>query len=102
MSRLRGVVGRERLEHTDAGYRLHYDWLDADELAGLVAEIERCQLAGNVGGAAAAARVALSLVRGQLLDEEEPWAQARQAELERLVSRARRLAGRVDGLRALG
>jgi len=30
VSRLRGVVGGDRLEHTDAGYRLHYDWLDAE------------------------------------------------------------------------
>ena len=93
VSRLRGVVGRDRLEHTDAGYRLRYDWLDADELADLVAEIERRQRAGNVGGAAAAARVALSLVRGELVAEQEPWAEARRAELDRLVTRARRLAG---------
>jgi DNA-binding SARP family transcriptional activator len=93
VSRLRGVLGRDRLEHTDAGYRLRYDWLDADELADLVAEIERRQRAGNVGGAAAAARVALSLVRGELATEQEPWAQARRAELDRLVTRARRLAG---------
>src|SRR5450631_551190 len=81
VSRLRTVVGRHRLEHSDAGYRLHYDWLDADELADLVAEIERRQAAGNVGGAAAAARVALSLVRGELVVEQEPWAEARRAEL---------------------
>lgn len=95
VSRLRGVVGRDRIEHTDAGYRLRYDWLDADELADLVAEIERRQLAGNVGGAVAAARVALSLVRGELPVEEEPWAEARRSEIERLVTRARRLAGSV-------
>jgi len=92
VSRLRTVVGRERLEHTDAGYRLHYDWLDVDELADLVAEIERRQHAHNVGGAAAAARVALSLVRGELVAEQEPWAEARRAVLDRLVTRARRLA----------
>ena len=40
-SRLRAVLGRERLEHTDAGYRLRYDWLDADELASLVDEVDR-------------------------------------------------------------
>ena len=93
VSRLRGVVGRDRLEHTDVGYRLRYDWLDADELADLVAEIERRQRAGNVGGAAAVARVALSLVRGEFATEQEPWAEARRAELDRLVTRARRLAG---------
>jgi DNA-binding SARP family transcriptional activator/tetratricopeptide (TPR) repeat protein len=100
VSRLRGVVGGDRLEHTDAGYRLHYDWLDADELADLVAEIERRQLFGNVGGAAAAARVALSLVHGELVVEQEPWAEARRVELDRLVTRARRLA--VSALSAAG
>jgi DNA-binding SARP family transcriptional activator len=92
-SRLRGVLGRSRIEHTDAGYRLRYDWLDADELADLVDEIERRQRDGNVGGAAAAARVALSLVRGEPVAEQEPWAQSQRAELDRLVTRARRLAG---------
>ena len=41
MSRLRSVLGRERIEHRDGGYVLHYDWLDAAELGHLVAEIER-------------------------------------------------------------
>jgi DNA-binding SARP family transcriptional activator/tetratricopeptide (TPR) repeat protein len=94
VSRLRGVLGRDRLEHGDGGYRLRYDWLDADELAGLVDEIERRQRAGNLVGAAAAARVALSLVRGDLpsgqLDSD--WAAGRLADVERLVLRARRLA----------
>jgi DNA-binding SARP family transcriptional activator/tetratricopeptide (TPR) repeat protein len=93
VSRLRGVVGRDRLEHTDAGYRLRYDWLDADELADLVDEIEQRRRDGNIGGAAAAARVALSLVRGELVAEQEPWAHSRRGELDRLVTRARRLAG---------
>jgi len=53
VSRLRGVLGRDRLEHGDGGYRLRYDWLDADELAGVVEEIERRQRAGNLVGAAA-------------------------------------------------
>ena len=92
VSRLRGVVGRDRLEHTDVGYRLRYDWLDADELADLMDEIERRQRDGNVGGAAAAARVALSLIRGELVAEQEPWAQSRRGELDRLVTRAGRLA----------
>ena len=92
VSRLRGVLGRDRLEHTDAGYRLRYDWLDADELADLVDEIERRQGQRNVAGAAAAARVAVSLVRGELAAEQEPWAQSRRAELDRLVTRAYRLA----------
>ncbi len=33
MSRLRAVLGRDRIEHRDQGYLLHCDWLDATELA---------------------------------------------------------------------
>src|SRR5664279_3198302 len=35
-SRLRAVLGRERVERGDLGYRLHYDWLDVDERRELV------------------------------------------------------------------
>lgn len=40
VSRLRSVLGgRERIGHQDGGYRLHYDWLDAAELASLIDEV---------------------------------------------------------------
>jgi len=93
MSRLRSVLGRERIEHRDQGYLLHRDWLDAAELAVLTAEVEGRRDAGNAMGAVAAARVALSLIRG---DGPQPlpgeWAQLRHVELERLISRARLVA----------
>ena len=42
VSRLRSVLGgRERIAHQDGGYRLHYDWLDAAELASLIDEVDR-------------------------------------------------------------
>ena len=93
ISRLRSVLGRDRIEHRDQGYLLHCDWLDATELAGLIHEVEVRPETGHVMGAVAAARVALSLIRGngpQPLPGE--WAQLRQAELERLISRARLVA----------
>jgi len=90
VSRLRSVLGRERIEHRDHGYLLHCDWLDATELAGLTGEMDSRRDAGYVIGAVAAARVALSLIRG---DGPQPlpgeWAQLRLAELERLIGRAR-------------
>src|SRR5215470_3456576 len=55
MSRLRSVLGRDRIEHRDGGYLLRYDWLDAAELGALLDEVERRRTAGNVIGAAAAA-----------------------------------------------
>jgi DNA-binding SARP family transcriptional activator len=93
MSRLRSVLGRDRIEHRDQGYLLHRDWLDAAELAALTREVEARREAGQLMGAVAAARVALSLIRG---DGPQPlpgeWAQLRRAELERLIGRSRLVA----------
>lgn len=93
VSRLRSVLGRDRIEHRDHGYLLHCDWLDAAELAGLTEEIDRRRRAGHLMGAAAAARVGLSLIRG---DGPAPlpgeWAQLKRADLERLIRRARQVA----------
>jgi DNA-binding SARP family transcriptional activator len=90
MSRLRSVLGRERIEHTAGGYLLHADWQDTIELRHLTDEIDRRQQGGNVMGAAAAARVALGLLRdpAQALLTGE-WAQLRRAAIERLAGRAR-------------
>ena len=59
MSRLRSVLGRDRIEHRDQGYWLRCDWLDATELAVLAQEVEARREAGHAMGAVAAARVAL-------------------------------------------
>ena len=89
MSRLRAVLGRDRIEHQGTGYVLHADWADATELRHLTDEIDRRRAAGNVLGAAAAARVALSLVRtGGLVPLPGEWAQLRQTALDRLAARA--------------
>ncbi len=89
MSRLRSVLGRDRIEHRDQGYLLHRDWLDAAELTALTREVQGRRAAAQPMGAVAAARVALSLIRG---DGPQPlpgeWAQLRRAELERLISRS--------------
>jgi DNA-binding SARP family transcriptional activator len=93
VSRLRSVLGRDRIQHRDRGYLLVCDWLDASELAALAEEMDRRRGAGNVLGAAAAARVALSLLRGYGLPSVPgEWAQLRLAELDRLAGRARRVA----------
>jgi DNA-binding SARP family transcriptional activator len=93
ISRLRSVLGRDRIQRRDQGYLLVCDWLDAAELAALTDEMERRRGAGNVLGAAAAARVALSLLRGYGLPVVPgDWAQLRLAELDRLAGQARRVA----------
>ena len=50
ISRLRSVLGRDRIEHRDHGYLLHCDWLDATELAVLTREMEARREAGHVMG----------------------------------------------------
>ncbi|HLN68760.1 MAG TPA: AAA family ATPase [Streptosporangiaceae bacterium] len=93
ISRLRSVLGRDRIQHRDRGYLLVCDWLDASELAALTEEVDRRRGAGNVLGAAAAARVALSLLRGYGPPSVPgEWARLRLAELDRLAGRARQVA----------
>ena len=94
VSRLRGVLGRDRIEHVESGYRLVYDWLDAVELETISAEIERRRDAGNISGAASAARLALSLLRSELVEEDDDpaWVLEEVADLQARIRRARRLA----------
>jgi len=94
ISRLRAVLGRDRILHGDGGYRLVYDWLDVDEVEALTAETARRQGQGNPAGAAAAARVAMSLLRAAPSPPDLPgtWMGDRSAALDRLVARVRRTA----------
>ena len=93
ISRLRSVLGRDRIEHRDGGYLLRCDWLDSAELAKLTDEVERRRASGNPVGAAAAARVALGLLRGPgPAAAPGDWAMLRRTELERLAGRARLVA----------
>src|SRR6202035_662613 len=55
MSRLRSVLGRDRIEHRDQGYLLRCDWLDATELAVLADEGASRRAAGPPMGAVPAA-----------------------------------------------
>jgi DNA-binding SARP family transcriptional activator len=89
VSRLRGVLGAERLGRTDAGYALHCDWLDVDELSARVTEAERRHAVGHAAAARAAAEAALALARGPLLpDEDGEWVEVERLAAGRLVRRA--------------
>ena len=101
VSRLRGVLGAQRIERTEAGYVLHADWLDADELSRLGAAAAEALADGRIGPARAAAGAALALVRGPLLPEEEgEWVEAERAAVRAEVTRVRRIA--VDAAVAAG
>jgi DNA-binding SARP family transcriptional activator len=91
VSRLRPVLGAERLRRTDAGWSLDVDWLDVAELETRIDEAAVRMDAGSHAAALAAARAALALVRGELLADESdaPWAEADRAAGARAVARAR-------------
>ncbi len=93
-SRLRAVVGPDRVRRTDAGYSLALDWLDLDALGDYAAESERRLDTGAVGAARAAASAGLSLVRGRLLADEPDswWVEAERSVADRLISRLHRSA----------
>jgi DNA-binding SARP family transcriptional activator len=101
-SRARRIVGRDHLQHGDHGYRLHGVALDVDQLATVVAEAERRLAAGETGPAAAAGRMALTLVRGVLPDpaSDADWVRADHAAVAALVRRSREVAA--EALLAVG
>lgn len=92
VSRLRGVLGAERLERHPAGYALHADWLDTAALRQHVHEGESAQGAGRTTDALAAGRAAVALLRGPLLPEDDSEAaQEERTAVERYAARARLL-----------
>jgi DNA-binding SARP family transcriptional activator len=94
VSRLRSVIGGDRLARSDAGWSLTVDWLDVAELENRVDEAAARLAAGSPTAARAAARAALDLIRGELLaDEPDPvWAEAERVAVARLIARARIVA----------
>ena len=74
VSRLRALVGSERIERTDAGYKLTLDWLDLDALGDYAGEAERALAQDALVAARTAAAAGVALARGRLLaDEPDPW-----------------------------
>ena len=90
-SRLRSVVGAERIERTDAGYKLTLDWLDLDALGEYATEAERRLAQDALVAARTAAAAGVALARGRLLaDEPDPWwAAPESAVTEQWVRRLR-------------
>jgi DNA-binding SARP family transcriptional activator len=97
VSRLRRVLGPERIVGGRSGYRFETAgcWVDVDEAERLVKEAEGQLRSGRPALAAAASAQARQLLeRGEVL-EEEPyalWAEEGRREAERLSRRARRAA----------
>jgi DNA-binding SARP family transcriptional activator/tetratricopeptide (TPR) repeat protein len=101
VSRLRGVLGPERITRSDAGYALLVDWVDFNELRSLAAVTARALADGRVGAARAAADAAVGLARGELLpDEDGDWILPDRAAVAATVTQVHRLA--VDAAVAAG
>lgn len=93
VSRLRGVLGADRLVRSDGGYSLDVSWVDLDELAARAAEAVEALAADRVGAARTAAHAALALARGPVLpDEEGDWVEAVRTLADAQVQTARRVA----------
>ena len=90
-SRLRSVLGSERVARSDAGYRLQSVWIDLMAAEELAAEAERRLAAGQPALAATAATAGLALVRGPLLSDEPEasWADLDRQSAERTVAHLR-------------
>jgi DNA-binding SARP family transcriptional activator/tetratricopeptide (TPR) repeat protein len=93
VSRLRSVLGAERLPRSDAGYALAADWYDLVELDSRTDEIEERLRSGELGAALAAANAALAVASGAFMPEDDSaWADRLRPAADRLVARARLLA----------
>ena len=94
VSRVRSVLGAERVRRNDAGYTLAVDWLDLDALGEYASEAERRLKTGAVGAARIAASAGLSLIRGPLLADEPDaaWVEAERSIADALVARVRHTA----------
>jgi DNA-binding SARP family transcriptional activator/tetratricopeptide (TPR) repeat protein len=93
VSRLRQVLGADRVVRSEAGFALRVDWLDVDELAVLVGEASAALGEGRRAAARAAAGAALTLARGAVLPEDDgDWLEVDRARAAATVKRARGLA----------
>jgi DNA-binding SARP family transcriptional activator len=94
VSRLRRVLGAERITHGDSGYTLDVDWLDLTAAAELLAEAERRFAAGNPAAALAAAVSARELLAHPVSDDEV-WLEHERRAVGRLAARSRHVVSRV-------
>src|SRR6202158_6196107 len=96
VSRLRSVLGPQRIPRSDAGYQLLADWIDLDMATHLATAASRRLTAQNYASARLAAEAALALMRGELLADEpdSPWADEERAAVARLGVDVRRTAAR--------
>lgn len=96
VSRLRTVVGGDRIVRQSGGYLMRLDWLDLVELNSLVVEAASRHADGQAARALTAAQAAVALARGPLLPEESGvWWEAERVQASTSVSRADKLVAEI-------
>src|ERR1700694_140373 len=95
-SRLRSVLGPQRIPRSDAGYQLLADWIDLDIANNLATAASRRLAAQNYASARLAADAALALMRGELLADEpdSPLGDEERAAVVKLGVEVRRTGAR--------
>jgi DNA-binding SARP family transcriptional activator len=98
VSRLRSVLGGQRVTRGDAGYALAADWIDLAALYQLTAEAERRLADEQTAAAATAAMAGLALVRGPLLADEPDaaWADEARISVDRILAGLRLVAAKAS------
>jgi DNA-binding SARP family transcriptional activator/tetratricopeptide (TPR) repeat protein len=93
VSRLRGVLGANRLTRSAAGYSLVIDWLDLAAARALCMEAELRLHDDRLVAARTALAAALTLFRGELLADEPDalWCESERESAARLLLSLRRL-----------
>lgn len=92
VSRLRGVLGADRLPRADGGYAFVPDWVDLEELEARVREALDALASDRLATAFTAAEACLALARGEVLpDDDGDWVHAPRAAAQILVATARRV-----------
>jgi DNA-binding SARP family transcriptional activator len=96
VSRVRALLGAERIVRSDAGYQLIADWYDRHEVEALTREAAARESIGDVAAARSTAEAALALAPGELLagEPDADWVKVARSEAARTIAVARSVAAR--------
>jgi DNA-binding SARP family transcriptional activator/tetratricopeptide (TPR) repeat protein len=98
VSRIRAVLGPDRVIRSDGGYALSADWIDLVAFEALAGEAQRRLAEDQPAAAATAAEAGLALAARPLLADEPdaPWADEARRPVDRTVSELRSVAAQAS------
>jgi DNA-binding SARP family transcriptional activator len=98
VSRLRAVLGADRVPRSDAGYALAADWIDVLAFEAVATQAQRRLAEDQPAAAATAAQAGLALAARPLLADEPdaPWADEARRPVDRTVSELRAVAAQAS------